>query len=251
MKLPNPIGGFMAGEEGGSDSGWLGVLGAGAVAGLLGYKGQEDTNETNLALGREQMAFQERMSGSAYQRAMLDMQKAGLNPMLASQVGGATSPAGAMPQVQNKVAAGASSAVQAASTVQAAQQIVASKAQTEQMNAQTEKIKSETMEKNLNTSVRQWQLEKLKGESKGTAYDAARKEAEFDAANAGRGKTQTGFEADVAKRKAEARLRQLEIPGAQAEADFFNDGTGSANPYIRQLMQIFQGLASAARAAGR
>lgn len=73
--------------------------------GLIGQAGAQGTNERQIQLAREQMAFQERMSNTAYQRAMADMRAAGLNPILAANLGGATSPAGAMPSLANPGAA--------------------------------------------------------------------------------------------------------------------------------------------------
>ena len=40
--------------------------GASLIGGLLGSKGQRDANRQNLKIAREQMAFQERMSSTAY-----------------------------------------------------------------------------------------------------------------------------------------------------------------------------------------
>lgn len=77
----------------------------GALASLattyLGYKKGQDTNEQNKDLMRESHDFQQRNSDTSYQRAAKDLEKAGINPILAGRFGGASTPASALATMRN------------------------------------------------------------------------------------------------------------------------------------------------------
>lgn len=75
---------------------------AGAIAGsaALSMGGAMYQNRENRKQAEAQMDFQERMSNTAYQRQMADMKAAGLNPLLGLG-SGASTPSGAMAQMEN------------------------------------------------------------------------------------------------------------------------------------------------------
>lgn len=90
------------------------ALGFGSlVAGGLNYHGTKSQNRANTRLAREQMSFQREMSNTAYQRAVKDMEQAGINPILAYSQGGASTPGGASAQMQNELSGAVSSALDA------------------------------------------------------------------------------------------------------------------------------------------
>lgn len=70
---------------------------AAGVSAAAGYMGQQSSNDASQAAAAEQMRYQSSMSNTSYQRAVKDMEAAGLNPMLAYSQGGASTPVGAMP----------------------------------------------------------------------------------------------------------------------------------------------------------
>lgn len=89
---------------------WSGA-GSAILGGLFGAKGQKDANEASIEL-----------ANTAYQRAMSDMRKAGLNPILAGKLGGAT-----VPNIGNVGAAGSQAALSGAQTATAKEQAVQAK----------------------------------------------------------------------------------------------------------------------------
>lgn len=97
-------------------------------------------NQEAKRAAKRQMEFQASMSNTSWQRGMADMKAAGLNPMLAYKMGGASSPAGAMYTPQNVGMAATDGYLKGAQANQANAQVGLTNEQKNKIVAEIEQI---------------------------------------------------------------------------------------------------------------
>lgn len=115
----------------------------GLAAGAFSAYGQHLANQSNERIARENRQFQERMSSTAYERAMGDLERSGLNPMLAFSQGGASSPSGSTAQMGNVLGSAGETLNSALRAVQLKKQLQLYDSQIGKTNAE----KDETVER--------------------------------------------------------------------------------------------------------
>lgn len=131
------------------------IIGGGAqlLGGIFSARSARKQNEAMIRQAQKQMDFQERMSSTAYQRAAVDLEKAGLNRVLALGRP-ASSPGGAMAQQVNE----GQQAINTALAVRRAS------AEIKNINANTAKTVAETANVGLTGSQIFQQTEKFRQE---------------------------------------------------------------------------------------
>jgi hypothetical protein len=228
---------------------WEGFGGA-ALSGAASLIGGAMANAQSVQSAREQMQFQERMRDTQYQAAVKDLQKAGLNPMLAYSNGGAAVPSGAMAQIKDALGPAVNSAVDAYTKQQA---VETAKTAQEQAQAEIAKTKADTINSletanaiRANVDQTKASTEESKGRTNLQPYQKGVMSEEMwnlKARTAGqelsnewfvpRFKYEQALATSSARRaNASAQLDELDSARARAYQDFFRSDVGATAPYL-------------------
>lgn len=221
--------------------------------------GQDDANKKNAEQAQLNRDFQERMSNTAYQRAVKDLQAAGLNPALAYQQGGASAPTGSSAASMQNSLAGAASATSSIPNT------LIQQAQLKNINANTNKTEQEALTISMNraqdfegkrlqnqnvasgTALNDQQIRNLTTQREAVVEEVKKLTAanEFrlqNAFNEYRQKLANANESEA--RAATARflstLTELELPQARAMAEYYSGAIGRNQPYITTATQLVQ-----------
>lgn len=232
----------------------------------LGYLGGSVlSNLVSISQAGKQRDFQERMSSTAYQRAVADLKAADLNPMLAYGQGGSSTPSGAMPNI-NDMGAAVSTALQAKQIDAQVKQLVSqsqlnqqntalARAQTWTENERAAQVRAQTEQATASAGAAMVQqdvlgqqirhieeLIKMVPEQRKKVMEETLTEP-VRRALFGYQSVREASQADLNRATERLQdvltvLRKLEQPQGEAEASFYSGAVGENAPLINQILRI-------------
>lgn len=191
------------------------------------------SNAQNLGEGKRAREWSAVMAGSAYQRAVIDMKAAGLNPALAYSQGPASTPGASMASVDDVVGPAVSTAMQARAQAK----------ELKLLDAQIEKARQEASSAGAKSQVdiraSQWDARRWQYyfDDQGRPRETFRKilDAEYDATRA-----------SSARQMSDAKLAELSIPEREAIARLF-ESVGGGGKAAQLLLPLLSSLINARR----